>query len=75
MSCQDSGFRQGFRCTRIILVVEVSSETTGYKKDEGSKLKELVKRMKLFNELLSDYLDAIDMEEVDTDKESEKEDK
>ena len=38
------------------------------KKDEGSKLKELVKRMKLFNELLSDYLDAIDMEEVDTDK-------
>ena len=39
------------------------------KKDEGSKFKELVKRMKLFNELLSDYLDAIDMEEVDTDKE------
>lgn len=43
------------------------------KKDEGSKFKELVKRMKLFNELLSDYLDAIDMEEVDTDKESDKE--
>lgn len=39
------------------------------KKDEGGKFKELVKRMKLFNELLSDYLDAIDMEEVDTDKE------
>lgn len=38
------------------------------KKDEGCKFKELVKRMKLFNELLSDYLDAIDMEEVDTDK-------
>ena len=38
------------------------------KKDEGGKFKELVKRMKLFNELLSDYLDAIDMEEVDTDK-------
>lgn len=45
------------------------------KKDEEGKFKELVKRMKLFNELLSDYLDAIDMEEVDTDKESEKEDK
>lgn len=42
------------------------------KKDEGSKFNELVKRMKLFNELLSDYLDAIDMEEVDTDKESDK---
>ena len=38
------------------------------KKDEGGKFKELVKRMKLFNELLSDYLDAIDMEEVDDDK-------
>lgn len=35
------------------------------KKDEGCKFKELVKRMKLFNELLSDYLDAIDMEEFD----------
>lgn len=45
------------------------------KKDEEGKLKELVKRMKLFNELLSDYLDAIDMEEGDDDKESEKEDK
>ena len=45
------------------------------KKDEDSKLKELVKRMKLFNELLSDYLDAIDMEEGDDDKESEKEEK
>ena len=43
------------------------------KKDEGSKLKELVKRMKLFNELLSDYLDALDIEEGDDDKESEKE--
>lgn len=43
------------------------------KKDESGKFKELVKRMKLFNELLSDYLDAIDMEEVDTDKESDKE--
>lgn len=43
------------------------------KKDEGCKFKELVKRMKLFNELLSDYLDAIDMEEVDTDKKSDKE--
>lgn len=44
------------------------------KKDEDGKFKELVKRMKLFNELLSDYLDAIDMEEVDnTDKESDKE--
>lgn len=43
------------------------------KKDEGGKFKELVKRMKLFNELLSDYLDAIDMEEVDDDKESGKE--
>ena len=43
------------------------------KKDEGGKFKELVKRMKLFNELLSDYLDAIDMEEVDTDKEMDKE--
>lgn len=42
------------------------------KKDEGCKFKELVKRMKLFNELLSDYLDAIDMEEVDTDKEMDK---
>ena len=38
------------------------------KKDECGKFKELVKRMKLFNELLSDYLDAIDMEEVDDDK-------
>ena len=38
------------------------------KKDEGGKFKELVKRMKLFNELLSDYLDAIDMEEGDDDK-------
>lgn len=46
---------------------------TETKKDEDSKLKELVKRMKLFNELLSDYLDAIDMEEGDDDKESEKE--
>ena len=45
------------------------------KKDEEGKLKELVKRMKLFNELLSDYLDAIDMEEGDDDKGSEKEDK
>lgn len=45
------------------------------KKDEEGKLKELVKRMKLFNELLSDYLDAIDIEEGDDDKESEKEDK
>ena len=43
------------------------------KKDEEGKFKELVKRMKLFNELLSDYLDAIDMEEGDDDKESEKE--
>lgn len=42
------------------------------KKDEGGKFKELVKRMKLFNELLSDYLDAIDMEEVDTDKDMSK---
>lgn len=42
------------------------------KKDEGCKFKELVKRMKLFNELLSDYLDAIDMEEVDTDKDMSK---
>lgn len=45
------------------------------KKEEDGKFKELVKRMKLFNELLSDYLDAIDMEEGDDDKESEKEDK
>lgn len=43
------------------------------KKDEGGKFKELVKRMKLFNELLSDYLDAIDMEEGDDDKETDKE--
>ena len=42
------------------------------KKDEGGKFKELVKRMKLFNELLSDYLDAIDMEEVDDDKDMNK---
>lgn len=42
------------------------------KKDEGCKFNELVKRMKLFNELLSDYLDAIDMEEGDEDKESYK---
>lgn len=42
------------------------------KKDEGGKFNELVKRMKLFNELLSDYLDAIDMEEVDDDKETGK---
>lgn len=42
------------------------------KKDESGKFKELVKRMKLFNELLSDYLDAIDMEEVDTDKDMSK---
>lgn len=42
------------------------------KKDEGGKFNELVKRMKLFNELLSDYLDAIDMEEVDDDKEPDK---
>ena len=48
---------------------------TETKKDEEGKFKELVKRMKLFNELLSDYLDAIDMEEGDDDKESEKEDK
>lgn len=46
---------------------------TETKKDEDSKLKELVKRMKLFNELLSDYLDAIDMEEGDDDKETDKE--
>jgi len=45
------------------------------KKDEDGKFKELVKRMKLFNELLSDYLDAIDMEEVDDDKELDKEEK
>ena len=45
------------------------------KKDEEGKFKELVKRMKLFNELLSDYLDAIDMEEGDDNKESEKEEK
>lgn len=43
------------------------------KKDEDGKFKELVKRMKLFNELLSDYLDAIDMEEVEDDKEPDKE--
>lgn len=42
------------------------------KKDEGGKFNELVKRMKLFNELLSDYLDAIDMEEVDDDKDMSK---
>lgn len=42
------------------------------KKDESGKFNELVKRMKLFNELLSDYLDAIDMEEVDTDKDMSK---
>ena len=48
---------------------------TETKKDEDGKFKELVKRMKLFNELLSDYLDAIDMEEGDDDKESEKEEK
>lgn len=42
------------------------------KKDEGGKFEELVKRMKLFNELLSDYLDAIDMEEVDDDKDMSK---
>ena len=45
------------------------------KKDEEGKFKELVKRMKLFNELLSDYLDAIDMEEGEDDKELDKEDK
>lgn len=35
------------------------------KKDnkDDDKFKELVKRMKKFNELLGDYLDAIDMEE------------
>ena len=38
------------------------------KKDEGSKFNELVKRMNLFNALLSDYLDAIDIEEGDDDK-------
>lgn len=43
------------------------------KNDEGCKFKELVKRMKLFNELLSDYLDAIDMEEGDDDKKTDKE--
>lgn len=42
------------------------------KKDEGGKFNELVKRMKLFNELLSDYLDAIDMEEFDDDKDMSK---
>ena len=45
------------------------------KKDEEGKFNELVNRMKLFNELLSDYLDAIDMEEGDDDKELDKEDK
>lgn len=32
---------------------------------DNEKFKELVKRMKTFNELLGDYLDAIDMEEGD----------
>lgn len=36
---------------------------------DDEKFRELVKRMKTFNELLGDYLDAIDMEEGDTEKE------
>lgn len=36
---------------------------------DDEKFRELVKRMKTFNELLGDYLDAIDIEEGDTEKE------
>lgn len=36
---------------------------------DNEKFNELVKRMKTFNELLADYLDAIDMEEADADME------
>lgn len=41
-------------------------------KNDDEKFKELVKRMKTFNELLGDYLDSLDMDESD---EKEKEDK
>lgn len=41
-------------------------------KNDDEKFKELVKRMKTFNELLGDYLDSLDMDEGD---EKEKEDK
>lgn len=34
-------------------------------KENKDKYKELIKRMRTFNELLGDYLDAIDMEEAD----------
>jgi len=37
-------------------------------KDED-KFKELVKRMKTFNELLGDYLDSLDMDEGEDKKE------
>jgi hypothetical protein len=40
-------------------------------KKDDDKFKELVKRMKKFNELLGDYLDAIDMEEGDTEGDTE----
>ena len=43
-------------------------------KKGDDKFQELVKRMKKFNELLGDYLDAIDMEEGDTEGDTEKED-
>lgn len=42
-------------------------------KKGDDKFQELVKRMKKFNELLGDYLDAIDMEEGDMGKELDKE--
>lgn len=40
-------------------------------KKDDERFNELVKRMKTFNELLGDYLDAIDMEEADAEAEAE----
>lgn len=43
-------------------------------KKEDERFQELVKRMKAFNELLGDYLDAIDMEDGDGDDKDDKDD-
>ncbi len=40
-------------------------------KENKDKYKELIKRMRTFNELLGDYLDAIDMDNAD-EKEEDK---
>lgn len=68
MPCEDYCVRQGVGCTKIILAVRFHMKQENENKD---KYKELIKRMRTFNELLGDYLDAIDMDNAD-EKEEDK---